>query len=76
MIKYFLISQQELTDLLLEKDLAKRTALLVTVMSRQYTEKTSMQVITQGIGKGIASGLDALDKWTEPEPQKKGLKKS
>lgn len=68
----FLIKQQELTDLLLEKDFAKRTALLVTIMSRPFTEKTSMQVITQGIGKGIASGLDALGKWTDPEPQKKG----
>jgi hypothetical protein len=44
------------------------------VLARPYIEKSAGSVIASGIGKGLISGMRAVDKLIEPP--KKGVKKS
>lgn len=74
MVKYYLIAQDEIADLATQKDVIKRTTLIVAVLARPYQERTALQAISSGIVKGVSAGIDALDKISEP-PQKKGVKK-
>jgi hypothetical protein len=65
--KYFLITQKELEDLIIEKDVMKRTAILIRITARTYKEKTLLDNIASGLG----SVVKALDDMTEPDTKKK-----
>jgi hypothetical protein len=66
--KYFLITQEEITGLITEKDIVKRTNLMITITQRTYKERTALESIGAGLGKVFES----LDRMTDPPQKKRG----
>jgi hypothetical protein len=69
--KMYLISQNELQDLVSAK--GDKMSTMINVLARPYIEKSAGSVIASSIGKGLISGMKAVDKLIEPP--KKGVKK-
>lgn len=64
----YIITHDQFMDLLLERDLNKRTALIKAILSTPYHEKTGWEYAAGGIGQ-ILKDIDAM---TDPIPKKRG----
>jgi hypothetical protein len=64
----YIITYDQLMDLIMEKDLNKKQALIILIVSQKYHDKTFMEALCGA----IRDGLVYLDKITDPAPKKGG----
>lgn len=64
----YIVTHDQLMDLILEHDPKKRMAILMVISKQRYHEKTFLECAAGGIGQILST----IDRVTEPEPVRKG----